>query len=276
MNTILNLQKEINYFFFEKKEKESNFFGFPHDVLKLMLSHMDYSSLQSTSCVSHFWNGITIETTRAEQFVKIKKLSEYLGVNLQQTHLDKSHELLEIGENDTILNSAHLPAFKGASQEYLDRMIDILKHLDINDLALLETDSKQCVKPAFFDPLFDLSKIYSIIERAYLGREEKYKRHFLALKLLENGHMDRAFAVAFNKNRQISSDYNFLVISGKLAELGQFLNAAQAANRILEKNTLTLARRKIIFYCFQLKNLFNSEAWEVAFNIYQLKFPCTS
>lgn len=252
MNAIFNLLS-LPYSF---SEKENSLFADQPDLFKLILSHLDYSSLHQTVMVNRYWKEITIDSTKQDQWFRIKELAGVLRKSIQDPC---AGDLFNIQNNLSILDCDHIPKIKASTEDYLDLFIDMLKKLQASDLDHLETLSKTCLKPLSFEKLFELSKIYQKKERDYAEKEPKYKYHFLAVELLEQGHIERAFKVAATDD----PSYNFLVLANKLAESGQMLKALEAVERITNKKMQTYALKHVLDYCFHPKNLFNVEAWKI-------------
>jgi hypothetical protein len=253
LNAIFNLLSGP----FLHSETENSLFWDQPDLFKFILSHLDYSSLHHSVLVSKYWKKITIDTTRQDQFFRISQLAGVLRKSIQDPY---AGEFFNIQNDRSILACDHLPKIKASTLDYLDLFIDSLKKLQALDLDRLETLSSMCLKPRFFEKLFELSKIYQKKERDYAEKDPKYKYHYLAVELLEQGHTERSFKVGAST---MDPSYNFLVLANKLAASGQMLKALEAVEGITNKETQAFALKQVLAYCFHPKNLFNVEAWKI-------------
>ena len=227
---------------------------------------MDDLSLQRSAIVSRYWNKITIDAARQDQFIRIKQLAGLLQKSSPDLHLNK---LTAIVHPSSILPCENLVKIRLNSQSNFDLFLDTLKQLPVQDLDHLETLSRPYLQPRFFENLFHLSKIYQKKERDYANKESKYKYHFLAIELMQQGYIERSFKVASLEN----SNYNFLVLANMFADKGDMKLALKATEKISNETIQIFAINQVLSTCYLFKNFLNPEAWKFGcLGLYQSNF----
>ncbi len=136
------------------------------EILQECLSYLNTTKdPQSTVQVSHFWKNATIETSRFKERSLARSFGEFLTENLDPKQYSEQIETLaNIYRSNTILNSVNLLDLKSSLLDLKEKLIPLLRTLDIKTIRDLKTQSEAINTPHFFEDIFELTVTLKAID----------------------------------------------------------------------------------------------------------------
>lgn len=166
----------------------------PSEIKQMILSNFKNRDLHQVSGVSMAWNSAT--RVNPKSVVRsIQHFATVLAGCLPESYADQKARLIDIESDNKIFDSLNVMEIKQHAHKLKENIADILKDLKKVDLINLEKLFEMETKPASFENLFELAKIYKKLKKVNSRLLQVQTDVFMAIKrprkFLSELHVDK-------------------------------------------------------------------------------------
>lgn len=219
-----------------KKNSNIKLYNLPKDLFLEIFNYLDQINIQSAAGVSRLWKGYAIENMKDQEFFLINQFLDFLKknpeINISQIQIKNISDLVS---KIKCLNDQKFIKVKSSIIVIENKIINILKELDLNVLEKLEETFKSEKKSLYFSHLFEKAVICKQIERVHNTPQGMLKNELIEnilLKMCAMKNYRMAFDFANTLTDELENSQALHQISNCLLNEGDIDWAFNTANRI--------------------------------------------